>query len=294
MAEDSHAAAVVGATGFIGTALSRELETRGVRVIRVTADEPATRDGLSLRPDMRAVSTVYWAASRINPQIAAERPDLVAQDLADFRAFQSAAARQIPDATIVLLSSGGTVYGSAQPPHSESTTPRPTSDYGRSKLELERLLGRGGTRSVIVRVSNAYGPGQPPAPGQGVIGHWLRALLHQEPVTVFGDLKTVRDYVFVSDVVDLLARLHGSVEVPEILNVGSGTPTPLATVVDAIHTVVGNRHLEIEFEPRRPFDLPAAWLDVSLAAERLGWSATTELTDGVAQMWSWLCSPAVR
>jgi UDP-glucose 4-epimerase len=260
----------------------------GTRVVEVTVDRPALLADATLVPDLRDASTVYWAASRINPLVAIEHPELVTQDSVDFEAFLAAATRQMPGATVVLLSSGGTVYGSSPPPHSEDTIPRPISAYGRAKLRLETMLQEASIRSVIARVSNAYGPGQSPAPGQGVIAHWLKALDDEEPVTVFGDLSTVRDYVFIEDVTDLLASAHLRPGVPGVLNVGSGMPTSLASVVDAIHSVVGNRRLEIDFEPKRPFDLTAAWLDVSLAASSMGWKATTSLDEGIRRMWAWL------
>jgi UDP-glucose 4-epimerase len=291
MAEGSHGrrtVAVVGSSGFLGSELCRSLRSRGLTVLTATIDSPSVDAAGRLRPDLRDASTVYWAASRINPLLAEKDPDLVSADRDDFARFLEALRLDAPAAFVVLLSSGGTVYGSADPPHSEYTPPRPTSSYGRAKLGLEEALVASGVRSVVVRAANAYGPGQAPAPGQGVIGHWLRALLAGRPVTVFGDLATSRDYVFVDDVVQLLSDVHDHPTPPQVVNVGSGRPTTLAEVVDAIHDVVGNQRLEIDFQPRRDFDLSAAWLDVSLAWSALGWRPRTGLRDGVAQMWHWL------
>lgn len=290
MAPPSHAQiAVVGAAGFLGGALTRALRAGGEHVVAVTRHEPALTPAGHLRDDLREVRTLYWAASRINPMIAAQRPDLVAEDLADFARFIDTLHAEQPAVRVVLLSSGGTVYGAAaRPPHRESTPPDPANDYGRAKLAIEDLLHAHDVTSVVARISNAYGPGQQAAPGQGVIGHWLRAVLAEASVTVFGDLGTVRDYVFVDDVVDLLTRLHGSARLPATVNVGSGRPTDLAEVVRVVEQVVGPGRLRVELAPHRPFDIDASWLDVTLARRELGWSPATDLVSGVRAMWQWL------
>lgn len=295
MAPRSHSrAAVVGAGGFIGTVLSASLERAGARVIRVTRSEPALTAAGALRDDLVGVSTIYWAASTINPLIASRRPDLVRADLSEFEAFCDAVHAERAGTRVVLLSSGGTVYGGARrPPHSESTEPEPTSEYGRAKLEMEVTLHEHAVESVVVRISNAYGPGQPAAPGQGVIGHWLRAVVEGRPVTVYGDLSTLRDYVYVDDVADALVRIHGAPVVPAVVNIGSGIPTSLADVAAAIETAAGSA-VVIEQQPPRQFDIPASWLEVSLARESLGWSATTGLADGIARMLDWLTSGRSR
>lgn len=263
-------------------------------MVRVTRTDPALPRRGVLRPDLIGVRTIYWAASTINPLIASRRPDLVSDDLAAFTAFCDAVHTERTGTRVVLLSSGGTVYGSAhRPPHDESTTPRPTSEYGRAKLAMETILHEHAVESVVVRISNAYGPGQQAAPGQGVIGHWLRAVLEGRPVTVYGDLGTVRDYVYVDDVADALVRLNDLDSAPDVVNVGSGTPTYLKDVADAIEDVA-RTPLAIDQQPARAFDIAASWLDVSLAERDLGWRATTPLTVGVARMWSWLTSGGVR
>jgi len=291
MAEGSHerrSAVVVGASGFLGSALRAELTSRGAEVRTATLQDPVIDASGALRADLHGAGTFYWGASRINPLVAVERPELVAADLRDLERFLDALERASTDATVVLLSSGGTVYGAAEPPHREATPPQPTSAYGKAKLAMEHVATAARVRSVVLRISNAYGPGQRPAPGQGVIGHWLRALLSGSPVTVYGDLSTTRDYLFGSDLIGLLADLHGNPLVPPLLNVGSGEPTSLGQVLDAVHAAVGSRQLNIEFEARRPFDLTASWLDVGLAERSLGWRASTPLHEGVEQMWRWL------
>ncbi|MCM3661046.1 NAD-dependent epimerase/dehydratase family protein [Georgenia satyanarayanai] len=283
----SRAAAVVGAGGFLGSSLCDALEERGVQVHRFTRTWPAVRSG-EPAAELGSVSTVFWAASQINPLLAEERPDLVAADerhLADF--LRALAARGLTPRT-VLLSSGGTVYGNHGAPFHESSPLHPASAYGRAKARLEAVLAENAARPTVVRISNAYGPGQPPAPGQGVIAHWLRAVAAARPITVFGDLRTARDYVAVQDVVSALARLHEHDGALPALNIGSGRATTLAEVRDVVLHVTGRPELPVRHEPARSFDVPATWLDVSLARETIGWQPRVSLAEGVAATWSWL------
>lgn len=282
----THDAVVVGARGFIGRALSARLEEAGIPTTRVgrgdlAADSP-------LWPTLASAATVYWAASSINPAIAASDPDLVA---ADRQAFGEALTRLdglSSRARVVLFSSGGTVYGPARPPFTEETPARPSSAYGLAKLALEQDLAASALTGVAVRIANAYGPGQQPAPGQGVIGHWLRALARHEPIKVFGDLAVARDYLYIDDLVDALVLLHGADEVPPVLNLGSGRPTTLEEILATIETVSREHPVQVEHSPARSFDLERVWLDSGLAQRLLGWEAATRVEDGILSMWQWI------
>ncbi len=281
--------AVVGSSGFLGSAIATGLERRGASVVRFTPHVPVLRSGLI---DDRAGSarTVVWAAARVNPMLAAERPDLVAAERAEFLQAMSVltAVRRPP--RVVFLSSGGTVYGPPEcAPFSESTPPCPVNAYGALKGELEGELAQQGLDAVAVRISNAYGPGQVPAPGQGVIAHWLSAVLKREPMTVYGDRVSTRDYVFIDDIVEAVARIHAFPgAVPSTLNVGSGVASTLNEVLAAVKAAVGRDRLEIREEPRRGTDTSHTWLDVSLAKRELGWNAQVGLSEGVARAWAWL------
>ena len=57
-------------------------------------------------------------------------------------------------------------------------------------------------------MANAYGPGQRPAPGQGVLAHWMEAILAGEEVQLYGDPDATRDYVFVDDIARAAVAAH--------------------------------------------------------------------------------------
>lgn len=287
---DSQRVAVIGAQGFIGAALVSSLLAAGVAVECFTREVPFVSSQGELADAVASATTVFWMASSVNPAIAEGRPDLVEADQVAFDELLGAAKALDRPPRTVLLSSGGTVYdASATPPHREDAPTRPVTAYGRAKLALEQSLlesplPRGS--KLVMRVSNAYGPGQPARSGQGVIGHWLHAAALGQPLVIIGSDDTVRDYIYVDDVVDALVRTHAAgPRLPEVLNVGSGRPTSLGELAAVVLAVVDDPAIRIVRRPARSFDVPRTWLDPSAAYRALGWRPTTSLRDGVAASW---------
>lgn len=286
------AAAVVGAAGFIGTALTRGLVAGGLQVAPFTRQVPFLTGSGRLAPEIEAAETVYWLATNVNPAVAEERPDLVAYDHDQFAAFLRGveAMRRVP--RLVLLSSGGTVYDPASaPPYREDSPTSATTAYAAAKLGLEEALRAADltdAAKVVVRAANAYGPGQAARRGQGVIAHWLRAALVGDPLVLLGDRDTVRDYVYIDDLVDALVRLHTSAAHPPVVNVGSGERTTLGDLAGIVLRVVDYPALEFEVRSARTFDRPSTWLDIGLAVRELGWHPRVPIADGVASVWRYL------
>lgn len=288
MPASSHApaVAVLGARGFVGSALRRRLEKQGRSVIAVG------RGGLE-DPDVvrqvAAARTVVWAATSVNPAIASENPELIARDRADFVDFLNRLEGAGANARVVFMSSGGAIYGAEGAPFRETSPARPVSAYGAAKLELEEVLRSRRPGSISLRVSNVYGPGQNSSPGQGVINHWLRSVRSGTPIQVFGSLETQRDYLYIDDLVTALIAVDEAGDpLPEIINLGSGKASSLGEVLEIVEAVTEDSDPQIERMPQRSFDLSVAWLDCALAARDLGWRASTSLRDGVARQWEWL------
>jgi UDP-glucose 4-epimerase len=284
------AAAVVGASGFIGSALSRKLRADGLPVGSFTRTVPFMTEAEGLARGIETSETVFWLAASVNPAVAEERPDLVEHDRSQFDALLRSleATRHVP--RVILLSSGGTVYDpSSEPPYCEDSPVRGTTAYSRAKLALEAALRAADIPDrckVVVRAANAYGPGQPARKGQGVIAYWLQAALNRRPLILLGDPDTVRDYVHIDDLVDALYRLHAhGGDLPPTLNIGSGTRTTLGELADTVVSVVDDAPLAVEARPARSCDLPSTWLDVELAARTIGWRPEVLLREGIASAW---------
>lgn len=101
---------------------------------------------------------------------------------------------------IIFISSGGVVYGKNDSAFfNENDSLEPISSYGVSKVTIEKYIQLYHQLHrldyCIVRVSNAYGPGQSQAKNQGVIGAWLRQIKNRSVIEIWGDGKIVRDYI---------------------------------------------------------------------------------------------------
>ena len=283
-------AAVVGASGFIGTALVRRLELLGVPVQSFTRDVPFTVGSRRLAPGPESVRTVFWLAASVNPAVAEARPDLIGLDQAALADALEALETSVHPPLVVLVSSGGTVYdASAAPPYSEDSAVSGSTAYARSKLALERALQSSAlpkTCKVVLRVANAYGPGQAARRGLGVVAHWLASAAGGGPLVLIGDKNTVRDFVYIDDIVDALVAVHrADGALPPVLNIGSGHGTTLGQLADTVLEVVDDPTVAVEVRPARSFDLSRTWLDTSFASRVLGWQAKTSLHDGVVAAW---------
>ena len=280
--------ALVGSGGFLGSAIARALTARENSVVSYTRQSPVYSDGC-LDDAAASASVLVWAAGGISPTVAQEHPALVRSELDHFRQVMDAVAAQPAPPRVVLLSSGGTVYGQpAAPPFREDDDPQPANAYGEYKLAQERVLDASGVVGTSLRVANAYGPGQQGARGQGVLAIWMRSVLAGEPIRIHGSGAVARDYVFVDDVAEAVAHVVDRADAPRALNIGSGQPTPLDDLVAHVVAVVGESRVIVDRMPSRGVDADSTWLDVTLARDRIGWMARTPLADGVGRMWRWI------
>ena len=187
---------------------------------------------------------------------------------------------------VVFASSGGTVYGEVETyPIAETAPTNPVCPYGVSKLSGEHYLFYYrrvfGLPYVALRYANVYGPRQDPHGEAGVIAIFSKKLLAGADVTIFGDGRQTRDYVFVGDVVRAnLAALAG--DFCGAVNIGTG----LETNVNDLYTII-KRHAggpgTAVHAPPRDGELQRSVLSVALAEKVLGWKPRTVLSDGLAE-----------
>jgi UDP-glucose 4-epimerase len=272
--------------GFLGTAIAAGLVERGGEVIVVTRSAPAPAslarmsgarvvvadaesfdviDGLARQVDhiVFALGGSSPAGSADDPVPDHHAPAQLERVLAELKAVRRSRVG------FTFISSGGTVYGNGSGPGasmSESAPTRPISFYGITKVECEEIVERYTKHGVIdgrvLRVGNAYGPGQSARSPQGLVAHLFHAAVSGETITLYGASSAVRDYIYIDDVSNAVADLLCVEHAPRILNVGSGIGHSVEEVVRAVEHVTG-LPIPTEHLPARRFDVRAVTLDVS-------------------------------
>jgi UDP-glucose 4-epimerase len=145
-----------------------------------------------------------------------------------------------------LSSSAGGIYaGSSHPPFSESTTPRPVSPYGETKLaqeEIVRTTLEGRVPLAIGRFSNLVGPGQDLTKQQGLVSQLCRASVMRRSLNIFVPMETLRDYLYVDDAAAMMLALveksvHTQPRTLLLRNISSQRPVSVCTVVRTVQQV---------------------------------------------------------
>ena len=167
---------------------------------------------------------------------------------------------------MLFLSSGGTVYGIQEnQPIPETATPSPINHYGGIKLCIENYLRinnkQFGTKSIIARISNPYGPGQDYTKGVGFIDAVLRCGLENKTLEVWGDGSTIRDYVYIDDVCSMLLDIMHYEGALDTLNVCSGHGVSQNQVISIVQKLIPG--LEYKHLDGRSIDVSRVILDPS-------------------------------
>jgi UDP-glucose 4-epimerase len=192
---------------------------------------------------------------------------------------------------IVFASSGGTVYGvPTVVPIPERHETQPLCSYGIHKLAIEHYLRLHqylyGLDYCVLRLANPFGERQRADASQGAVSVFLDKALRGEEIVVWGDGSAVRDYIHVSDVSRAFCQAARYPGTPRIFNIGSGQGRSVNDLISSIETIVG-RTVTRRYLPGRRFDVPVNVLDVSLAAEHLGWRPRCSFQEGLRRTLEW-------
>jgi UDP-glucose 4-epimerase len=294
---------VYGAGGFIGRTLVSRLALTGVgarAVVRsaevaselaglpgiewITAD---LSDARAVEKSLDGIHTVVHLMSTSSPRLGSrsEVEDVLENVVPHVAFLKWAGVRGVR--RVVFISSGGAVYGPRETmPITEDAPARPVSSYGLTKLVTEQyvhmLSVAHGMEYAVLRVANAFGPGQRFQRGQGLIPAILARVAAGLPVEIHGDGRMTRDYVYIEDVVDAIFAA-ASVERPlrDVINVGSGVGRSVLDVVATIESVLG-RPIPRAFVAGSPTDVSHNVLAIERARALLGWEPSTTFSEGIA------------
>ena len=195
----------------------------------------------------------------------------------------------------LIFGSSSSVYGATSvTPFSENRSElRPISPYAATKLSNELLCYTYAhlfaLPVICLRLFTVYGPRQRP----DLAIYKFTALLEAgEPLPVFGDGQTGRDYTYVDDIVaGILGALSFQPRDPsgvpfDIFNLGNSSPVTLNELIDRLECATGRRAIRQQM-PLQPGDVPLTWADISKARRGLGYQPTIQLDEGLRRFVAW-------
>ena len=302
---------VTGAAGFIGSHLVERLLARGARVtgVDVFTDyyDPAVKHanlaaatsaghfelveldlGAADLAALPEVDAVYHLAAQpgVRASWGAEFAGYAHHNvLATQRLLERYRDSRL---TGFVYASSSSVYGDAERyPTAEDLLPRPFSPYGVTKLAGEHLVllyGRNfGLPVTALRYFTVYGPRQRP---DMAFHRFCRALLRDEPITVYGDGRQSRDFTFVADAVAATLQAGERRGVPAVYNVGGGSQVELREALALLERALG-RKARIEFAPMPPGDPLRTRADATRLREALGTVPAIPIEQGLAAEAEW-------
>jgi nucleoside-diphosphate-sugar epimerase len=161
----------------------------------------------------------------------------------------------------MVLSSSCAVYGDKSEPCKEEDETKPLSPYAKSKLASENLCQKYysdyGLNTVSLRYFNVYGERQM-VDGEyaAVIAKFKHNLENKLPITIFGDGSQTRDFVHISEVVDINLKVAMQDKLcGNILNVASGKSISILELIKKLEKEIGTQAIEIKFQPARVGDI---------------------------------------
>jgi len=188
-----------------------------------------------------------------------------------------------------VFASSSSVYGiNEHIPWNEEEKLKPISPYASTKLSCE-MLGHVyshlyGIRFLALRFFTVYGPAQRP---DLAIHKFFHSISHGQPIPVFGDGSTSRDYTYVEDTIrGIEAAIRYDQSDFEIINLGNHQTVTLAELIAAIEKICGKKAI-IDRQPEQPGDVPQTYADISKARRLLNYRPETILETGLVRFYDW-------
>lgn len=203
-----------------------------------------------------------------------------------------------------LYASSMAVYGEVlDGAASENLPPRPISVYGVSKLASENYLSvyaKHGLEPTCLRLFNTYGIRQDLSNlDQGMISIYLSMAVRQRRISVKGSLDRFRDYIEVSDMVEIWLRaLRSSHAIGKILNAGTGVKTKVADLLimltGYVRAATGWPEIPIEVSGTTLGDVRGNYADMSFASSIIELPRFMTISEGLRRFVAWAVQAEVR
>jgi UDP-glucose 4-epimerase len=299
---------VIGGSGFIGHHLVQILASQGKDLIVIGRNRLPSRtlpsgvryisgdygDQSFLREVLKDVDEIVDLSYASVPKTSFEDPvkDILNNLPSSVNLFEVISTLSIKK--LVIVSSGGTVYGKAvKLPIPEDHPTEPISPYGITKLAVEKYAlmyhALKGLPVVCVRPANAFGEGQNPFTGQGFVATAIASAMVGREIKIFGEHGVVRDLIYVKDVASGIAAALNHCPAGECYNIGSGIGKSNKEIIQMLAIIAKSRDIvfRVKVLPPRLYDVPANILDSSKLQNETGWYPNIFLMKGLELTWKY-------
>jgi UDP-glucose 4-epimerase len=295
---------ITGGAGFIGSHIARALLQQGARVrvldnfssgkhenlngLDLEIIEGDLRDDTCVTKAVRDINVIFHEAAFVSVPESMEKPQQCFDVNVTGTSMLFEAARRAAVSRVVIASSAAVYGDSTAMPLAEDTVLKQLSPYATSKrineMYADLYTNQFGLEVAALRYFNVYGPRQrPDSMYAAAVPIFIRRMLDNKPITIFGDGGQSRDLINVRDVVqaNLLAAQHP--EAPgQIFNVCTGVETRLLDLVDILYKIFPNAPRHIRADPRagdiyRSIGTPKKAIDI------LGFKPQVTLAEGVEE-----------
>lgn len=304
---------ITGVAGFIGSHLAERLLSQGHQVVGIDCftdyyPRPIKQANLEvakghnsftfiegdivdleLEPIVRNVDWVFHQAAQAGVRASWGRTfEVYSKDniLATQRLLEAAKTAGLQK---FVYASSSSIYGEAESyPTPETVTPRPISPYGITKLAAEQLCylywRSFGVPTVSLRYFSVYGPRQRP---DMAFNKFIKAILLDQQIEVYGDGEQTRDFTYVADAVtaNIIAAEHGPGG--SIMNIGGGSRTSVNKNIRTLEDILGKK-ANVAYLEAQLGDARHTAADTSLAQKLIGYQPTVKLREGLEQEALWL------
>lgn len=297
---------VTGGAGFIGSHLVDKLIEQNKEVVIVDDLSTGKKDYVNPKAKFynlsinskeleevfktENISVIYHLAAQVDVRISVKDPefDLKTNILGGLNLLNLSLKYNIDK--FIFTSTGGAIYGDTENiPTKEENETKPLSPYGINKLTFENYLYYYhkvfGLNYTVLRFANIYGPRQYKGGEAGVIAIFINQAVTQNPLTLNGDGKQTRDFVFVEDVVEALVKSE-QINYTGAINISTGKETNLLDIISAVEKGLDNK-LEIKKSEAQKGEQARSCLDNSLAKEVLTWEPQVSLEKGIEKTLNW-------
>lgn len=300
---------VTGSAGFLGSHLVDRLIAEGHTVFGIDDMSGGVSENINphcihTRIDLRKTADAKRVITRIAPEIVFHCAANAAENKAQFspiditernvNVFLNTLVPAINGGSLkrFIFTSSIAVYGALQTPFKETDKPEPEDIYGISKLACEHTLKVLATvhkfEYVIVRPHNVYGPRQNMRdPYRNVVAIFLNKILKNKPYYIYGDGKQKRCFTYISDVIDAMMQILRRNVSGMTFNLGADAPYTVNALSGAIQELTGGSVKPIHVAAR-PQEVREAIADHTLAKERIFYTDTVDLRQGIQKTWEWV------